>query len=128
MEAISIIGKHAVNKDHIDSAFTLSPGLVVRKFKHRAAIHPAGQTMVEHWNDLKWVALARLLRERGWQVAFIVKPAERTYWLSLTRGEFEIPVHHSLNETMGFIYESSFLIDNDSGHGYLATTIGCPVV
>lgn len=108
--------------------FTLAAGLVQRKFKRRIAIHPAGQTAAHHWDDVKWVALARQLRERGWQVAFLVKPAERTYWLSLTRGEFEIPVHHGLNETMGFIYESTLLIDNDSGIGHLSTTVGCPVV
>jgi ADP-heptose:LPS heptosyltransferase len=108
--------------------FTLATGLVQRKFKRRIVIHPASQSASQHWDDVKWVSLARQLRDRGWQLAFLVKPAERTYWLSLTRGEFEIPVIHNLNETMGFIYESTLLIDNDSGHGPLATTIGCPVV
>lgn len=108
--------------------YTLAPGLVPHKHKRRIAIHPAGQTLAQHWNDVKWVALARQLRHRGWQVAFLVKPAERMYWLSLTRGEFEIPLQHTLDETMSFIYESAFLIDNDSGHDHLATVIGCPVV
>lgn len=126
MEALSLT--QTQSPDTQDLQFTLAADLVQRKFKRRIAIHPAGQTPAQHWDDVKWVALARQLRERGWQVAFLVKPVERTYWLSLTRGEFEIPLQHHLSETMGFIYESSLFIDNDSGLGHLATSVGCPVV
>lgn len=128
MEALSFPKIASATEQSTGQEFTLAPALIAHKFKRRIAIHPAGQTASYHWDDVKWVTLARQLRQRGWQVAFLVKPAERTYWLSLTRGEFEIPVHHSLSDTMGFIYESAILIDNDSGHGHLATTIGCPIV
>ena len=109
-------------------------GLIVPKelkkhrFPHRILIHPTSTTPKRTWHNHKFLKLAQVIEKQGYLVAFCVSPKEYLGWKALIRGHFTLPYFKSLDKLAAYIFESAFLIGNESGTGHLASNLHIPTL
>jgi heptosyltransferase-3 len=103
--------------------------LTHRKFPKRIVVHPTSARLTRNWPKEKFVKLALHLRDEGYRLVFIPGGAkEKEEWKDLSDLGFEVPVFPTLDLLARFIYESGYLIGNDSGLGHLASALGVPTL
>lgn len=96
-------------------------GLIPRKYPKRVVIHPTSARVTRNWPKEKFLALAQEIQQQGYEPVFI--PGTRTGW-----EEVEVALFSNLDLLSRFLYESGFLIGNDSGLGHLASALGLPTL
>ena len=106
----------------VDLANGLVPlkGLTRNRFPNRIAIHPTSSSVEKNWPKSSFLRLRDELSGMGWDPVFIVSPSEATEW--------NAPKLPTLSDLATFLYESGYLIGNDSGPGHLASNLGIPTV
>lgn len=92
-----------------------------QKHSKRVVIHPTSRDPKRNWRKKQFLELAKLLETEGYSPVFCVSPSERIEWKELG---IKLPLFASLKELSAYIYESGFLIGNDSGLGHLASRLG----
>lgn len=102
--------------------------LKYKRYSKRVLIHPTSTTPFRTWNMQKFIKVAHLLTQRGYNVSFCVSPQERSSWISLVKAPFLLPTFPTLGELAAYIYESAFLIGNESGTGHLASNLHIPTL
>ena len=110
-----------------NNGFISPPGLIHRKFLKRVVIHPTSARPTRNWPKEKFVKLAIYLRGKGYEVVF-VPGAEKENWKDVEEMGFAVPMFPTLNLLARYIYESGYLIGNDSGLGHLASALGIPTL
>lgn len=108
--------------------FCLPAHLVARRYPRRVMIHPASYNAKKNWPAEKYLHLARRLRARGYDPQFVLSPKERGEWASLFEPEFTVPHLADTGRLAEYLYESGYVIGNDSGVGHLASALGIPVL
>lgn len=103
-------------KEHL---LTPSSHLIHRSYKKRVLIHPTGSTLEKRWPKEKFLTLFHLLKKEGLDPRWIVDPSEAKEW----KGAKTFP---TLSDLADYIYESSYMIGNDSGPGHLASLLQIP--
>ena len=98
-----------------------------RKNVRRVCIHPTSKDEVKNWDQAKFVALAKKLICDGWEPVFTLKKEELKFWQCLSKEGLKY-VCLPLDALAVFIYESGFMIANDSGPGHLASNMGIPLL
>jgi heptosyltransferase III len=94
--------------------------LQFRRFQRRIALHPTSTSAEKNWPKDSFLKLQDKLQQQGWDPVFIVPPKEAASWRS--------PLFPQLSDLATFLFESGFLIGNDSGPGHLASNLGLPTV
>ncbi len=94
-----------------------------RKHPKRIVIHPTSNDPKRNWEKEQFLALAARLENKGYTVSFCVGPNEKKGWEGV-----DLPSFKNLQEVAAYIYESGFLIGNDSGIGHLASNLGIPTL
>lgn len=118
----------------LNQEYSLNNGIVIpsnlmrRKYKKRILIHPTSSCLTRTWSQSKFLAVAKGLKQAGFDPVFCVSPSERAAWVNLTKKKFLVPYFPTLKELVPFVYESSFLIGNESGTGHLASNLGLPTL
>lgn len=102
--------------------------LTFRRHQHRVIIHPTSTEDKRTWPADKFLILSKQLEKKGLQPAFSLSPKERTAWEYLIPKGIEIPHFPHLTDTASYIYESGYLIGNNSGSGHLASCLGIPTL
>ena len=97
-----------------------------KKYPKRVIIHPTSNDPKRNWKQTQFIALAKKLKQRGFSVAFCIHPKERSTWEGID--EIFVPQFSHLHEIKDYIYESGFLIGNDSGLGHLASNLNIPTL
>jgi heptosyltransferase-3 len=110
------------------NGFIPLPGLQHRLYQKRVLIHPTSSRVGKNWNKEKFIALAHYLHKQGYQTAWIIGPQERAEWECLDSYGFEIPRLLDIAAVAAYIYESGYLIGNDSGMGHLASFLEIPTL
>ena len=105
------------------NGFIPPTGLISRKYPKRVAIHPTSARETRNWPKEKFLELAAYLKKEGFEPVLI--PGSKEGWEGLG---FEVPVFASLDLLSRYLYESGFLIGNDSGLGHLASAMGVPTL
>ena len=100
--------------------------LTYRKYKKRIIIHPTSTTDEKNWPMNKYIKLSHKLKKAGFNVSFILPKEERSNFLKLQNLDIDIPHFENLNGLATFIYESGYMIGNDSGIGHLASSMKIP--
>jgi heptosyltransferase-3 len=95
--------------------------LVYRKQSLRVAIHPTSSREGKNWPRHKYLKLAYHLKERGYSPVFIAGPE----WGNCGIEQQTFP---NLDLLARYLYESGYLIGNDSGLGHLASALGIPTL
>ena len=121
----SVIQSDEVYKSN---GIVIPPHLLHRKHSKRILIHPTSTTQKRTYHAKKFLKVAQALKQKGYDVVFCVSPAERTEWKLLVQHEFLLPKFSSLEKLANYIYESHFLIGNESGTGHLASNLGIPTL
>lgn len=103
------------------------PYLRYQLHKHRVVLHAMSSRSGKNWPKKKFLLLAHRLEKRGYDPAFLFLPEEKKEWEDLKK-EIVIPKIDGLKSIAAFIYQSAYLIGNDSGLGHLASCLGIPTV
>lgn len=112
-----------------NNGFIPPDGLTYRQHEKRVLIHPTSSREGKNWPKEKYVKLALHLRERGYQVVFLPGGLkEKESWQDVADLGFDLGVFDSLDLLARYIYESGYLIGNDSGLGHLASSLKIPTL
>lgn len=106
-----------------NNGFIPPSGLISRKYPKRVAIHPTSARETRNWPKEKFLALAEYLKARAFEPVFI--PGTKADWENIGH---DIALFPNLDALAKFLYESGFLIGNDSGLGHLASALGIPTL
>lgn len=98
-------------------------GLVSRKHLKRVVIHPTSTREIRSWPKEKFLEFGKHLQKDGFEV--ILVPQAKEGWEGLG---FEVPLFSTLDLLARYLYESGFLVGNDSGLGHLASALGIPTL
>lgn len=110
------------------SGLSVSHHYTYMKFPKRVIIAPTSNGPKKEWAPKKFIALARKIKELGYQPVITLAPNEHLKWKSIIKGEFESPLFHSIKDFGAYLYESGLLIGCDSGPGHYASALGIPVL
>lgn len=99
-----------------------------RRHARRVMLHPLSYNVKKNWPAGKFLALARRLRAAGYEPQFVLSPKERCDHLDVFAPEFEVPEFSDAKALAAYLYESGYVIGNDSGVGHLASALGVPVL
>jgi heptosyltransferase III len=110
------------------NGIVIPQNLIHRKYPKRILIHPTSTTPKRTYLAKKFLKVAEILKKKGYQVAFCVSLDERKTWIPLVQDRFLLPEFPSLKHLATYIYESYFLIGNESGTGHLASNLGIPTL
>lgn len=113
---------------HDGVGLVVPPSLEHRLYPRRVMLHPLSYNEKKNWPAHKYLALARQLRKAGYDPQFVLSPKERRDHLEVFGTEFEIPTFADVQALAAYLYESGFVIGNDSGVGHLASLLGIPVL
>ncbi len=112
----------------LENGITIPKELSYRKYQKRVIIHPTSTTPKRTWTAEKFIQVAQDLEKKGYSPVFSVSPSERKEWLSLLNNRFPLPEFPTVSELAAYLYESHFLIGNESGTGHLASNLGIPTL
>jgi heptosyltransferase-3 len=105
------------------NGFIPPTGIISRKYPKRVAIHPTSSRETRNWPKEKFIELAKWVQSKGFEPVFI--PGTKQGWEHLN---VEIALFSNLDLLARYLYESGFLIGNDSGLGHLASALGVPTL
>lgn len=120
--------KLAIPHATAELGFRLPPTLVARRHRRRVMLHPTSYNVKKNWPCEKYLRLARRLRRQGFDPQFVLSPKERAEWGPCFDAEFSVPQFANAQELAAYLYESAYVIGNDSGVGHLASALGVPVL
>lgn len=97
--------------------------LTYRKEAKRVVIHPTSGRESKNWPKASFLRLATYLQEQGFDPVFVPGTGNLEDW-----GPFPSQIFMTLDALTSFIYESGYLVGNDSGLGHLASAVGIPTL
>jgi hypothetical protein len=107
------------------NGFIPPDGLVSRRHPKRVVIHPTSARVTRNWPREKFLRLAAYLKEEGYEPVFVPGVKEKAAWEGLG---FEVALFSTLDQLARFLYESGYLVGNDSGLGHLASALSVPTL
>ncbi|NGX63013.1 MAG: hypothetical protein KR126chlam6_00418 [Candidatus Anoxychlamydiales bacterium] len=105
---------------------TVPSNLSYRKYPKRVVIHPSSNDLEKNWPKEKFLKLFKKLKKEGFDPYFILMSFERQNFLNFSNDQ--IFTFNNLHEIASFIYESGFMIGNDSGIAHLASNLKIPTL
>jgi heptosyltransferase III len=96
--------------------------------KDQIVIHPTSRVPAKNWKAKGFLEVARKLRAKGFQPLFCVGPAERADWKNIEEEGFALASSPTLAALAAVVYESGFVIGNDSLIGHLASNLAIPTL
>ena len=104
------------------------PHLLHRAKKEQVILHPTSRETTKNWKSSGFLAVARELKARGMFPLFCVGPNERADWKFVESQGFALADLPTLSALAALVYESGFVIGNDSLIGHLASNLEVPNV
>jgi ADP-heptose:LPS heptosyltransferase len=98
-----------------------------RIYKNRVIIHPTSCDITRSWPRDKFLKVADWLIKKGYDPVFVVSPLEECDWNNIAT-KYKLKVFDKLINLAHYIYESGYMIGNDSGVGHLASTLAIPTI
>jgi len=99
--------------------------LRAKKFPKRIVIHPTSSRVAKNWSKKKYLWLSKELTRRGFEPVLVLTKEERAEW---ENQDVLIAPTNSLIDLAGLLYESGYMIGNDSGVGHFASLLGLPTL
>ena len=103
-------------------------GLLHRTRKERILIHPTSRVFSKNWKAKKFLQLAHRLKNQGLEPLFCVGPNEKIEWQGIEQEGLALAEAPTLSALASLIYESGYLIGNDSLAGHLGSNLGIPTL
>lgn len=111
-----------------DPGFVIPGDHAARRHPQRVMLHPTSYNRKKNWPARKYLRLAHRLKRQGYDPQFVLSPKERAEWSEHLGDAFPIPHFANARELAAYLYESGYIIGNDSGVGHLAAALGVPVL
>ncbi|MBJ7450358.1 MAG: hypothetical protein JHC93_08385 [Parachlamydiales bacterium] len=112
-----------------DIALDIPKGLIFKKYPKRVILHTMSADSQKIWPAKFFVQVAQGLLDMGYEPIIIVSPEERDEWCQIAaNANLLIPSFNSLSTLAEFIYESGFVIGNDSGIAHLGSALGLKTI
>ncbi len=102
--------------------------LTHRKNARQVLIHPMSREHAKNWHPQNFLALADQLRQKDFSPLFCVGPHERAQWAHIEEKGFALAHIPHLSDLAALIYESGYVIGNDSLIGHLASNLNIPTL
>lgn len=101
----------------------------LQKHKNRVVFHVSSSREGKNWPIEKFVSLGKKLQKEGFGVSILagIEEHQKPFFFLQKEG-FSVPSFRSLSELASHIYESGYLIGNDSGLGHMASSMGLDTV
>lgn len=109
-----------------DNGITPPTTLIYRKEMNRVIIHPTSRVLEKNWLPDRFCSLAEKLKDTGYTPVFAVSPSEKSAWSWVEDKGFALPDLPTLSSLATLLYESGYLIGNDSLAGHLASNLKIP--
>nr|NGX63359.1 hypothetical protein [Candidatus Anoxychlamydiales bacterium] len=113
----------SANTTVLDTGITIPEALIKNSYPKRVIIQPTSSDIKKCWTKSKFLKLAKKLKNKGFKVVFSVSPKERKDWLFVQDQHFDLPLFHNIETLAAYIYESAYLIGNDSFAIHLASLL-----
>ena len=107
----------------LDTGIEILKGLTFKKYPKRIILQPTSGDVKKCWSKSKFISLGKKLRNLGFQPVISVAPNERKNFLFVQDLGFDLPLFLSLSEFAKYLYESGYLIGNDSFAIHLASLL-----
>ncbi len=117
-----------LNQSSSETGIKIPNYLERNKYNKRVVIAPTSSLEKKNWGSKKFILLARLLKDNGYEPVFAVAMNERAEWDAILNNEFVLPEFNDIKKYAEFLYESLGFIGNDSGGGHIASLMGLPVL
>jgi ADP-heptose:LPS heptosyltransferase len=105
------------------------PSTLTHRFrKEQVIIHPTSRVPEKNWKAEGFLDVAQKLKTKGFHPLFCVGPSERNDWASIEDEGFSLANLPTLSSLAEVIYESGYVIGNDSLIGHLASNLGIPTL
>ncbi|MCH9610692.1 MAG: hypothetical protein S4CHLAM81_05890 [Chlamydiales bacterium] len=118
---LQIASQRICQQGSCETGVTIPTGLKHRLYRDRVILHPMSTDIQKNWHPESFRQLAKKLTLIGLNPIFVVSPAEKSLWP-------EAKSFQTISDLAAFIYESGYLIGNDSGPGHLASLFGIPTL
>jgi heptosyltransferase III len=108
----------------------LSPpsGCIHRAKRKQALLHPTSREATKNWKSSGFLTVAHQLKKRGFDPLFCVSPQEQQTWKFIEKEGFVLANPPTLSALAALVYESGYVIGNDSLIGHLASNLGIPTL
>jgi len=106
----------------------IDKNLTYKKFVKRVIIHPASAKKSKNYPIDKYIKLSQILKNKGYEPVFVIKENEREKFKIIEEKKLILKSFDNLKDLTNFIYESSFMIGNDSGIGHLSSLLGLSTI
>lgn len=117
-----ILGRSSISKSN---GITIPPNLSYRKYFNRIVIHPTSNKKDKNWKKDKFIKIYNLLKKEGFFPIFSLAPHEVEDW----KGEnLSFITFNDFRGLACYIYESGYLIGNDSGPAHLSSNLNIPTI
>lgn len=123
---LSMAANLATHSKH--NGITPPSGLYSRIYEKRVLIHPTSKLPQKNWTASSFVKLSQKLRHHGFFPHFVVSPQEKQDWEWIQQEQLPLVTPNTLSDLAALIYESGYLIGNDSAAGHLASNLGIPTL
>ncbi len=121
----SLLGLPSPSKDN---GLTPPPHLHFRAKKEQILLHPTSRVPAKNWKAEGFIEVAEKLKQRGLHPLFCVGPSERSAWKHIEKKGLELADLPDLCALAERVYESGYVIGNDSLTGHLASNLGVPAL
>lgn len=108
-----------------DNGIIVLSGLTHRLYKERVVIHPTSSCEEKNWSFPQFKKVSKHLKKRGFHPVFALSAEERETgaWEGCDVVDFP-----TLSALAAFLYESGYVIGNDSLLGHLASNLNIPTL
>lgn len=110
------------------NGITIPPHFFYRKHSKRIILHPTSLRPEKNWPKDKFLKLGKRFIELGYEPVFMVSPNEEEDWKFIRSLGFDLKIFPKLSDVASYIYESAYLVGNDSGLAHLASSIQIPTI
>lgn len=127
LENLKYFCEKFLNLKNIETSNSIKPlkNLKYRKYPKRIAVHPASKDIQKNWPKEKFEKVCHHLKKLGYEPYFILTDFERKDFEDI---DVEKPFFKNLEEIASFIYESGYMLGNDSGIAHLASSLKIPTL
>jgi len=121
--ALSLKSFFNLKKESTQTQITIPKNLIYQKYPERIIIHPTSSDKKKCWHKSKFIKLCKKLKKSGFHLCIAVAKEERKNWLFCLELGIDLPLFYNLTDFANYVYESGFLIGNDSFAVHLSSLL-----
>jgi len=99
-----------------------------KKYTKRIVIHPSSAKESKNLPIKKYIKLAKDLKSKGYDPVFVISSKEKKDFEIVSTYDLNLCAFDNLKDLASFVYESFYMLGNDSGIGHLASLFNLPTI